>query len=78
VHQHFLVLILLFSRYEVIDTPTDIFVVMEYVANGELFDFIVSRGRLHPDEVRSYSDFTSKMSLSLSLFIFSSFLSFRI
>ena len=24
--------------YEVIDTPTDIFVVMEYVAGGELFD----------------------------------------
>ncbi|KAK7242358.1 serine threonine protein kinase [Aureococcus anophagefferens] len=27
--------------YEVIDTPTDIFVVMEYVSNGELFDYIV-------------------------------------
>lgn len=26
--------------YEVIDTPHDIFVIMEYVSNGELFDFI--------------------------------------
>ena len=33
-------------RYEVIDTPSDIFVVMEYVSGGELFDFIVSRGRV--------------------------------
>ena len=32
--------------YEVIDTPTDIFVVMEYVPNGELFEYIVSRGRV--------------------------------
>lgn len=34
------------DRYEVIDTPSDIFVVMEYVSGGELFDFIVSRGRV--------------------------------
>jgi 5'-AMP-activated protein kinase catalytic alpha subunit len=32
--------------YEVIDTPSDIFVVMEYVAGGELFDYIVSKGRV--------------------------------
>ena len=38
--------------YEVIDTPTDIFVVMEYVSGGELFDYIVSRGRLTEDEAR--------------------------
>ena len=38
--------------YEVIDTPTDIFVVMEYVPNGELFDYIVTKGRLPPDEAR--------------------------
>lgn len=31
--------------YEVIDTPTDIFVVMEYVSGGELFDYIVSKVR---------------------------------
>jgi serine/threonine protein kinase len=33
-------------RYEVIDTPTDIFLVLEYVAGGELFDYIVSKGRV--------------------------------
>ena len=38
--------------YEVIDTPTDIFVVMEYVSGGELFDYIVSRGRLTENEAR--------------------------
>ena len=42
------------SRYEVIDTPSDIFVIMEYVQGGELFDFIVSRGRLPPDEARQF------------------------
>jgi serine/threonine protein kinase len=35
-----------FVRYEVIDTPSDIFMVMEYVPGGELFDHIVSRGRV--------------------------------
>ena len=41
-------------RYEVIDTPSDIFVVMEFVSGGELFDYIVSRGRLAPDEARHF------------------------
>jgi len=41
-------------RYEVIDTPSDIFVVMEYVSGGELFDYIVSRGRLPADEARHF------------------------
>ena len=40
--------------YEVIDTPTDIFMILEYVAGGELFDYIVSRGRLSPDESRHF------------------------
>eukprot|EP01041_Mallomonas_annulata_P008606 gene8606-17757_t len=40
--------------YEVIDTPSDIFVVMEYVSGGELFDYIVSRGRLPADEARHF------------------------
>jgi hypothetical protein len=34
------------SRYEVMYTPTDIFMVMEYVPNGELFDFIVTKGKV--------------------------------
>nr|GMC71996.1 SNF1-related protein kinase catalytic subunit alpha KIN10-like [Ipomoea batatas] len=40
--------------YEVIETPTDIFVVMEYVKSGELFDYIVEKGRLQEDEARSF------------------------
>jgi len=40
--------------YEVIDTPTDIFLVIEYVSNGELFDYIVSKGRLSADEARNF------------------------
>lgn len=40
--------------YEVIDTPTDIFVVVEYVPGGELFDFIVSKGRLSEPDARTF------------------------
>lgn len=40
--------------YEVIDTPTDIYVVMEYVKSGELFDYIVEKGRLQEDEARRF------------------------
>jgi 5'-AMP-activated protein kinase, catalytic alpha subunit len=32
--------------YELIDTPTDIFMVMEYVPGGELFDYIVQRSKV--------------------------------
>ena len=34
-----------------ISTPTDIFMVMEYVSGGELFDYIVKHGKLK-EEVR--------------------------
>jgi 5'-AMP-activated protein kinase, catalytic alpha subunit len=40
--------------YEVIDTPTDIYMVMEYVNSGELFDYIVEKGRLLEDEARRF------------------------
>lgn len=40
--------------YEVIDTPTDIFLVQEYISGGELFDYIVSKGRLSADEARNF------------------------
>mmetsp|Transcript_23613 Transcript_23613/g.43843 ORF Transcript_23613/g.43843 Transcript_23613/m.43843 type:complete len:613 (+) Transcript_23613:599-2437(+) len=40
--------------YEVIETPTDIFLVMEYVSGGELFDHIVSKGRLNVGEARQF------------------------
>ncbi|KAL1566344.1 SNF1-related protein kinase catalytic subunit alpha kin10 [Salvia divinorum] len=38
--------------YEVIETPTDIYVIMENMLRGELFDYIVERGRLQEDEAR--------------------------
>ena len=40
--------------YEVIETPTDIYVVMEYVKSGELFDYIVEKGRLQEEEARNF------------------------
>ena len=39
--------------YEVIYTPTDIYMVMEYVQGGELFDFIVSNARLSEPRART-------------------------
>ena len=41
-----LVLSVIGSRYQVISTPTDIFMVMEYVPGGELFDYIVKHGKV--------------------------------
>ncbi|KAI3994680.1 hypothetical protein MKX01_002296 [Papaver californicum] len=38
--------------YEVIETPSDIYVVMEYVKCGELFDYITQKGKLQEDEAR--------------------------
>lgn len=38
--------------YELIDTPSDIFMVTEYVPGGELFDHIVHKLRLPEDEAR--------------------------
>ena len=32
--------------YEVIDTQRDIFVILEYVSGGELFDYIVQHGKV--------------------------------
>jgi len=40
--------------YQVLDTPTDIFLVNEYVSGGELFDYIVAKGRLSADEARNF------------------------
>jgi serine/threonine protein kinase len=33
-------------RYEIIDTAEDLFVVMEYVSGGELFDFLYNTGKV--------------------------------
>ena len=40
--------------YDVIESPSDIFLVMEYASGGELFDFIVSKGQLAENEARKY------------------------
>ncbi|CAC5367532.1 5'-AMP-activated protein kinase catalytic subunit alpha-2-like isoform X8 [Mytilus californianus] len=40
--------------YQVISTPTDIFMVMEYVGGGELFDYIVKHGKLKEPEARRF------------------------
>jgi len=40
--------------YELMDTPSDIFMVMEYVPGGELFDHIVHKLRLREDEARRF------------------------
>ncbi|KAM9480579.1 5'-AMP-activated protein kinase catalytic subunit alpha-2 isoform 1-T1 [Salvelinus alpinus] len=38
--------------YQVISTPTDFFMVMEYVSGGELFDYICKHGRVEDKEAR--------------------------
>jgi 5'-AMP-activated protein kinase, catalytic alpha subunit len=38
--------------YEVITTSTDIFLIMEHVDGGELYDYIVKQGRLREDAAR--------------------------
>ncbi|CAH9139278.1 unnamed protein product [Cuscuta epithymum] len=40
--------------YEVIETTSDIYVVMEYVKSGELFHYIGQKGRLQEDEARKF------------------------
>jgi len=40
--------------YEVIETPTDIFIVTEYGSGGELFEYIVRHGKLSEDEARKF------------------------
>ncbi|XP_074601312.1 AMP-activated protein kinase alpha subunit [Brevipalpus obovatus] len=40
--------------YQVISTPTDIFMIMEYVCGGELFDYIVNHGKLKESEARRF------------------------
>ncbi|EYU44141.1 hypothetical protein ABFS82_08G026200 [Erythranthe guttata] len=40
--------------YEVVETQSDIYVVMEYVKSGELFDYIVEKGRLQEEEARVF------------------------
>ena len=41
--------------YQVISTPTDIFMVMEYVSGGELFDYIVKHGKVREKIIMHHS-----------------------
>ena len=40
--------------YEVIPTTTDIFLILEYVAGGELFEYIVRHGKSTEKEARAF------------------------
>jgi 5'-AMP-activated protein kinase catalytic alpha subunit len=40
--------------YQVISTPTDIFMVMEHVGGGELFEYIIKHGKLKESEARRF------------------------
>lgn len=58
--------------YELLDTPTDIFMVMEYVPGGELFDYIVQRSRVSThdwctDQLTSLTD-TSFLAICLCVY----------
>lgn len=39
---------------EVYSSTTDLFLVMEYVPNGELFDYICNKGKLDEKEARTF------------------------
>jgi len=38
----------------VISTPTDFFMIMEFVSGGELFEYIVKNGKLKEHEARKF------------------------
>ncbi|XP_020522498.1 SNF1-related protein kinase catalytic subunit alpha KIN10 isoform X1 [Amborella trichopoda] len=40
--------------YEVIETESKIYIIMEYLEHGELFDYLVRKGRLHEGEARFF------------------------
>ena len=40
--------------YEVIDTPRELYLVMEYASGGEIFDYLVAHGRMKEKEARKY------------------------
>lgn len=40
--------------YEVIDTPAELFLVLEYVPGGELFDYLVTHGRMKEKDARRH------------------------
>eukprot|EP00041_Stephanoeca_diplocostata_P017943 m.371567 g.371567 ORF g.371567 m.371567 type:complete len:583 (+) comp20867_c0_seq8:275-2023(+) len=40
--------------YQVISSPTDIFMMMEYVSGGELFEYILKHGKLEEQDARKF------------------------
>ncbi|KAG8856360.1 hypothetical protein FRB91_000881 [Serendipita sp. 411] len=42
------------SLYDVWETSNDLYLILEYVPNGELFDYLVARGRLSAQEALQY------------------------
>lgn len=46
-------MIVQWGRYDVISSPSDIVMVIEYLS-GELFDYIVKRGKMPEDEARRF------------------------
>jgi len=40
--------------YDILETETEIFIVMEYAAGGELFDYIVAHKRVRDREARHF------------------------
>ncbi len=40
--------------YEVIDTATELYLVLEYVEGGELFDYLVAHGRMKEKDARRH------------------------
>lgn len=40
--------------YEVIDTPDELYLVMEYASGGEIFDYLVTHGRMKEKDARKH------------------------
>ena len=40
--------------YEVIDTPAELYLIMEYAPGGEIFDYLVTHGRLKEKDARKH------------------------
>ncbi|KAI8830851.1 hypothetical protein BC829DRAFT_423361 [Chytridium lagenaria] len=40
--------------YEVIDTPKELYLIMEYAAGGEIFDYLVAHGRMKEKDARRH------------------------
>nr|KAJ3419811.1 MAP/microtubule affinity-regulating kinase 3 [Polyrhizophydium stewartii] len=56
--------------YEVIDTPDELYLIMEYVSGGEIFDYLVAHGRMKEKEARKhFRDIVSALAYCHSMHI---------